>query len=135
MDSRETEDAWSVDLPSCRPQDLYPASGPAPTPAVSPAAALPAPITRCALEEACRTQATFVQRATAAGTLKVTGARTPVRQHIQLGLAIAQTVLGQSNTVQRTQSHSHGYSQGQARPDTAGGQVRGQVRVLAHRCT
>ena len=32
MDSRGTEDAWSVDLASCRRQDLYPASGPAPAP-------------------------------------------------------------------------------------------------------
>ena len=32
MDSRGTEDAWSVGLSSCSRQDLYPVSGPAPAP-------------------------------------------------------------------------------------------------------
>ena len=127
MDTRRTEDAWSVDLASCRRQDLYPASAgpygpaPGPAPALSPAAAFPAPITRRCLEEAWQAQRHHVQAATQDDTLHHTGRiRCSLRRHIELGLAKAQTVLGQRNTVERSRH---------ARPDTAGGQVCG------HNCT
>ena len=120
MDSGGTEDAWSVGLASCRPQDLYPAStGPCgPAPALAPAAAGPGPITRRALQEAWESQRHHLQVATQAGTLKDKGKRPDhLRRHIELGLAIAQTLLGQKNTVHRSQCEFHG------RQDTRGNEV------------
>ena len=118
MDSGGTEDAWSV--ASCRRQDLYPASagGPAPAPLLSPAAAFPGPITRRGLEEACQAQRHHLQAATQTGTLLDNGQRPGrLRRHIELGLAIAQTLLGQKNTVHRSQCEFHG------RQDTRGNEV------------
>ena len=126
MDSRVTEDAWSVDLPSCRRQDLYPASagGPDPAPALAPSVTGPGPITRRTLQEACQVQRHHLHAATQAGTLKDKGKRPDhLRRHIELGLAVAQQLLGQKNTQHRTRDEFQG------RHDTAGGQVCG------HNCT
>ena len=86
--------------------------------ALSMSSAPPAPITRADLTRAFETQLRNVQDATTAGTLKDDGPRPGrLRQHIGLGLAPVQALLGQQNTVQHGQCEFHG------RHDTAGGQV------------
>ena len=100
--------------------------------ALSMSAAPPAPITRAVLTRAFQTQQRLVQEATAAGTLKDDGPRPGrLRQHIQLGLAPVQVLLGQENTVHRTRGERHDSHVDQSeRHDTAAGQVSPHGRSL-----
>ena len=67
------------------------------------------------LTDTWQAQITYLQEATVSGNLKEQGARLPIRAHVLKGMRVLQTLLGQSNTVQRSNING--------RPDTEGGLV------------
>ena len=84
------------------------------------AACEPASISEQHLKDACQAQIRFREDAAALGTLKKDGSRARIREHVAEGLAVVQRLLGQSNTVQRSNING--------RPDTQGGLVSVRMR-------
>ncbi len=71
------------------------------------------------LTETWQAQSAYLQEAQAAGQLKHIGARPPIRGHVLKGMCVLQTLLGQDNTVHRSQMNPGDPN----RPDTEGGLV------------
>ena len=55
------------------------------------------------LTDTWQAQITYLQEATVSGNLKEQGARLQIRAHVLKGMRVLQTLLGQSNTVHRSQ--------------------------------
>ena len=55
------------------------------------------------LTDTWQAQIAYLQEATVSGNLKEQGARLPIRAHVLKGMHVLQTLLGQSNTVHRSQ--------------------------------
>ena len=71
------------------------------------------------LTDTWQAQIAYLQEATVSGNLKEQGARLPIRAHVLKGMRVLQTLLGQSNTVHRSQIIPGCPN----RPDTEGGLV------------
>jgi hypothetical protein len=71
------------------------------------------------LTDTWQAQITYLQEATVSGNLKEQGARLQIRAHVLKGMRVLQTLLGQSNTVHRSQIIPGCPN----RPDTEGGLV------------
>ena len=71
------------------------------------------------LTDTWQAQIAYLQEATVSGNLKEQGARLPIRAHVLKGMRVLQTLLGQSNTVHRSQINPGCPN----RPDTEGGLV------------